>query len=164
MKVLLASSSSGSRGGGEIFLRYLGQALAQRGHHVTSWCAEHPRMDELAQGLAQVGEVVRFPYRNFYDLKTRIVGTSLNRATSRRIARDWASLKPDVVHVNKQNLEDGLDLLRAAMFLPITTVSTIHITQTATFLGAKVAWLRDLLSRRALRAYRGPLVAVQETR
>jgi hypothetical protein len=32
MKILLASSSSGSRGGGELYLIYLGRALAQRGH------------------------------------------------------------------------------------------------------------------------------------
>ena len=32
MKILLASSSSGSRGGGELYLVYLGRALAQRGH------------------------------------------------------------------------------------------------------------------------------------
>src|SRR6266550_4684478 len=118
MKILLVSSSSGSRGGGEIFLKYLGQGLVQRGHEVISWCADHPRMDELAEGLAHIGKVVRFPYKNFYDFKTRIVGTCLNWGTSREIAADWAGLQPDVIHVNKQNLEDGLDLLRAAMLLP----------------------------------------------
>src|SRR5882762_5112973 len=136
MKVLLASSSSGSRGGGEIFLKYLGQGLAQRGHEIIFWCADHPRMDELAASLAGIGKVVRAPYRNFYDHRTRILATAFNRNTSRRIAALWQALHPNVVHVNKQNLEDGLDLLCAANLLPIKTLCTIHITQSAKFLGA----------------------------
>src|SRR5439155_789021 len=106
MRVLLASSSSGSRGGGEIFLKYLGQGLVQRGHEVIFWCADHPRMDELDSALAKIGNVVRAPYRNFYDHRTRIIATSLNSQTSRRIAAQWAALNPDAVHLNKQNLED----------------------------------------------------------
>jgi glycosyltransferase involved in cell wall biosynthesis len=164
MRILLASSSSGSRGGGEIFLQYLGQGLAHRGHEVIFWCADHPRMDELAAGLSAIGKVIRAPYRNFYDHRTRILATSANFSTSRRIAAEWSALDPDVVHVNKQNLEDGLDLLRAANLARRKTVCTIHITQTARFLGARVAWVRDFLSRRGLRKYHGPYVAVQETR
>ena len=164
MKVLLVSSSSGSRGGGEIFLRYLGQGLVQRGHHVIFWCAQHPRMDELASGLANIGQVIRAPYRDFYDHKTRIVSTSLNLRTSHRLAAEWEELQPDVIHLNKQNLEDGLDLLRAANLLSFASLCTVHITQTAAFLRARVAWLRDGLARRSLRSYKGPYVAVQETR
>src|SRR6266568_2343396 len=164
MKILLVSSSSGSRGGGEIFLRYLGQGLVKRGHQVIFWCAEHPRMDELASGLANIGQVVRSPYRNFYDHKTRIVATSLNLRASHRLAAEWDDLQPDVIHLNKQNLEDGLDLLRAANLLLIPSLCTVHITQTAGFLRARVAWLRDALALRGLRSYKGPYVAVQETR
>jgi glycosyltransferase involved in cell wall biosynthesis len=164
MRILLVSSSSGSRGGGEIFLKYLGQGLADRGHEVIFWCAQHSRMDELAGMLSRIGRVVRSRYRNFYDHKTRILATSLNRGTSKRLAVEWAELKPDTIHINKQNLEDGLDLLRAADFCAAPSLSTIHITQTASYLGARVARLRDTLARAALRRYRGPLVGVQEAR
>jgi len=37
MKILLVSSGSGSRGGGEIFLVYLAQGLTDRGHEVLVW-------------------------------------------------------------------------------------------------------------------------------
>jgi glycosyltransferase involved in cell wall biosynthesis len=164
MRILLASSSSGSRGGGEIFLKYLGEGLAQRGHDVVFWCSEHARMNELAADLARIGQVTRAPYQNFYDHRTRILATLINQGTSRRIASQWASLRPDVVHVNKQNLEDGLDLLRAANLLTSKSLCTIHITQTARFLGARFGGLRDALSRRGLGAFRGSFVAVQETR
>jgi glycosyltransferase involved in cell wall biosynthesis len=92
------------------------------------------------------------------------VSTSLNLRTSHRLAAEWNDLQPDVIHLNKQNLEDGLDLLRAANRLSIPSICTVHITQTAAFLRARVAWLRDGLARRGLRSYKGPYVAVQETR
>lgn len=164
MRILLASSSSGSRGGGEIFLKYLGRGLAELGHELVFWCARHSRMDELADCLARIGPVVRSDYRNCYDYRTRGLATCLNDADVLRIVTEWAGLRPDLVHVNKQNLEDGLDLLRAANAIPVPGLCTIHITQSARFLGARMAWLRDAIARRVLRNFNGPLVAVQETR
>jgi len=37
MKILLVSSGSGSRGGGELFLKYLGEGLTERRHEVVMW-------------------------------------------------------------------------------------------------------------------------------
>jgi glycosyltransferase involved in cell wall biosynthesis len=164
MNVLLVSSGSGSRGGGEIFLVYLGKGLAERGHEVATWIPAHPRMDELAQKISRFARVIRADYRSIYDYRTRTVATALNRRTSDRIARDWAKLKPDVIHINKQNLEDGLDLLRATGQCGIPSVCTIHLTQTAQYLRAKLPWLRDRIARGALRNYNGVIVAVQEAR
>ncbi len=59
MKILLVSSSSGSRGGGEVFLLYLGRALAQRGHRVVLWASDDSGMDELSNSFTSVGEVIR---------------------------------------------------------------------------------------------------------
>ena len=52
-----------------------------------------------------------------------------------------ASMAPDVVHLNKQNLEDGLDLLRALDRCGLPSVCTIHLTQTARYLRGKLSWL-----------------------
>lgn len=164
MKVLLISSGSGSRGGGEIFLAYLGKGLADDGHEVMTWIPAHPRMDELAEKVSRFGKVIRADYRNMYDYRTRTLATAFNWRTSRKIARQWEKLKPDVIHLNKQNLEDGLDLLRAADRCSIPSVCTIHLTQTAHYLRARLPWLRDWIARRALGNYDGVLVAVQETR
>jgi glycosyltransferase involved in cell wall biosynthesis len=164
MRILFVSSGSGSRGGGEIFLDYLGHGLAERGHEVVTWIPAHPRMDELAQKISRFARVVRADYRSIYDYRTRTVATALNRRTSHRIARDWENLKPDVIHINKQNLEDGLDLLRATDQCGIPSICTIHLTQTAHYLRAKLPWLRDQIARRALRNYNGVIVAVQGTR
>jgi glycosyltransferase involved in cell wall biosynthesis len=164
MKILLASSSSGSRGGGELFLLYLGRGLVERGHEVTLWASNHARMDELAQSFSSIGEVIRAPYTNTYDHRTRSLGSYLNRWRAWRIARAWSRLPVDVIHVNKQNLEDGLDLLRAAARSGKPSLATIHLSQTARYLGAKSAWLRDWIARRALKSYPGLLVAVLENR
>jgi glycosyltransferase involved in cell wall biosynthesis len=164
MRILLVSSGSGSRGGGEIFLDYLGKGLADRGHDVLVWIPSSPRMDELAEKCAIFGRVIRADYRNTYDYRMRSLVTCFNWGVSRRIAREWQRLKPDVIHVNKQNLEDGLDLLRAARWSSLPSVCTIHLTQTARFLRAKAPGLRDLVARDALAKYRGIFVAVQKTR
>ena len=164
MKILLVSSGSGSRGGGEIFLDYLGKGLAERGHEVTIWIPAHARMDELAERVLRFSKVIRAHYRNTYDYKTRTVATAFNRRISDKIARQWETLKPDIIHINKQNLEDGLDLLRAADYCSMPSVCTIHLTQTARYLRAHLAWLRDWIARRNLKKYNGTLVAVQEAR
>lgn len=164
MKILLVSSGSGSRGGGEIFLNYLGGALAARGHSVTTWMPAHARMNELAFQCARFSKVVRAEFRNTYDYRSRSLATVFNLRASNHVGRQWAELKPDVIHVNKQNLEDGLDLLRAARVSGRPSVCTIHLTQTARYLRARAAPLRDLVAWWELRKFAGDFVAVQDTR
>ncbi|MGA9776808.1 MAG: glycosyltransferase family 4 protein [Limisphaerales bacterium] len=164
MRILFASSSSGSRGGGELFLLYLAEALARRGHELALWVASHERMDELAEKFSRFGHVQRAFYHNTYDHHLRLLATCLNFSTSFRVALQWRKWKPDVLHINKQNLEDGLDLLRAGVGSGLPSICTIHITQTARFLKARIPAVRDFLSKHALARYKGALVAVNETR
>jgi glycosyltransferase involved in cell wall biosynthesis len=164
MRVLLVSSGSGSRGGGEIFLDYLGKELANRGHDVLMWIPNHPRMDELAGKCAKFAQIFRGKYCNTYDYPARSLSTCFNWEVSRCIAREWKALQPDVIHINKQNLEDGLDLLRAVRLCALPSICTIHLTQSARYLRARAGWLRDRIARRHLSRYKGALVAVQETR
>lgn len=158
------SSGSGSRGGGEIFLKYLGGALAGRGHSVITWMPAHTRMNELASQCEKFSQVVRAQFRNTYDYRSRSLATLLNLRLSNGVGRQWAELKPDVIHINKQNLEDGLDLLRAARISGRPSVCTIHLTQTARYLRARGAPLRDLAAWWELRKFGGNFVAVQDTR
>jgi glycosyltransferase involved in cell wall biosynthesis len=121
-------------------------------------------MDELAEKCSRHAKVVRSSYRNTYEYATRSLATCVNWGVSRQAAEEWIALQPDVIHINKQNLEDGLDLLRAARLCALPSICTIHLTQTAAYLRARLAWLRDLIARRQLREYRGILVSVQAVR
>lgn len=164
MRILFVSTSSGSRGGGEIFLLYAAGALRAAGHTVGLWASRHPRMDELARQFGAIGDVLRSEYLNTYDHWHRGLLTQTSASRQHARAAEWMAWKPDVVHLNKQNLEDGLDLLAAARALPVPHLCTIHITQSAAFLGARFSAWRDAGARRALRAYRGTLIAVAPPR
>jgi glycosyltransferase involved in cell wall biosynthesis len=164
MRILLVSSSSGSRGGGELYLLNLARALAMHGHTVALWISEHPRMDELKDRFMAIGSVFRATYRNTYDHRFRCISTSCNGVATRLLTRQWLAWKPDVIHFNKQNLEDGLDLIATARKLPVPTVCTIHLTQSAEFLRARFSRIRDCIARRELRRYPGLFVSIQEQR
>lgn len=164
VKILLASSSSGSRGGGELYLLYLGRALAHRGHTVKLWASRHSRMDELSNSFSGIGEVIRSRYRNTYDHRGRSLSSYGNILGARQAASEFRNAGVDFLHVNKQNLEDGLELLRAATASGVMNLCTIHLTQSARFLGARFAPVRDWVARRALLAYPGMLVSVLESR
>src|SRR5688572_18338599 len=150
MKILLASSSSGSRGGGELYLLYLGRALAERGHTPVLWASIHPRMDELAKGFSAFGRVTRCEYTKTYDRRLRSIGAFLDKAASRRALGSWEKIGADVIHLNKQNLEDGLDLLSALATIGAPNLCTIHLTQSARYLKAVFARARDSVSRHVL--------------
>jgi glycosyltransferase involved in cell wall biosynthesis len=164
VKILLVSSSSGSRGGGELYLLYLGRALADREHMPILWASSHPRMDELANGFAAIGQVERCDYPNTYDRRLRSLGAYFDTKTTDRALQSWERIGADVIHLNKQNLEDGLDLLRALRAIGTPSLCTIHLTQSARYLKAVLAVARDAISRRALHSYAGLLVTVLENR
>jgi len=163
VRILFVSSSSGSRGGGELYLVYLGQELAKRGHVVGLWCSDHPRMDELATQFSEFGEVLRSRYSNTYDRKLRSFSDLLPHSLV-DCRKQWESFDPTLIHLNKQNLEDGLDLLKLTENLPYPQVATIHITQTQTSLGAFLGRGRDWLAGRVLQQFKGALIAISQTR
>jgi glycosyltransferase involved in cell wall biosynthesis len=68
------------------------------------------------------------------------------------------------LHLNKQNLEDGLDLLKLVNEQNIPSVCMIHITQSAQWLGAQLGWIRDWLSQSELRKYSGKFVTTPVSR
>ncbi len=163
MRILFISSSSGSRGGGELYLIYLGKELSKKGHSVGLWCSQNPIMDELANSFAEFGEVLRSPYTNTYNHKFRSF-TYILPQINQDIISQWQGFKPDILHFNKQNLEDGLDLLTLSNYLKIPSLTTIHITQTQASLGAFLGKWRDIIAKTALKNFKGSLVAISENR
>lgn len=163
MRILLASASSGSFGGGEKYLLILGEALKQQGHELALWCSTHTRMDDICRAFTRVGTVFRSEYTNTYDLWHRgLFRPTLSREQANRLQMEWLSWKPDIIHLNKQCLEDGLDLLDFASSLPLPLVVTIHITQTWVSIGSRLGGVRDWNARRCLQRKPRVLIAVSE--
>jgi glycosyltransferase involved in cell wall biosynthesis len=160
MKVLLVSSSSGSRGGGEIYLYYLAAGLARLGHHVVALCSDRPRMDELALHLAKCAEVRRIALLHTYDRFARSLGAAIDARGQKRYRDVLRSIAPDVVHINQQVAEDGLDLLLAARSSGIPFLSTIHIAYSAGLLGARFGGVRDAVAGNILRRIGGTHIVV----
>jgi glycosyltransferase involved in cell wall biosynthesis len=161
MRILLVSSSSGSQGGGELYLDMLAEGLNGLGHVVQSLLSSHTRMDSLAEGLGRWGTVHRTALiTNTYDRKFRSFASMMNSREVAALERLFHRFRPDVVHVNKQNVEDGLDLLLAAQQTSLPTVCTVHVTRGMTELGSAFGRARDLISRRILRKYRGEYITI----
>lgn len=162
-RVLLVSSSSGSQGGGELYLEGLAEGLTAIGHPVACLLAAHPRMDGLSVRLARFGQVHRADFPNTYDRRTRAVGSVLGLRTIARLAKLFAALRPDVIHLNKQNLEDGLDLLLAAERTRLPAVCTVHVTRGMTTLGSAFGRVRDWIARGTLNQFKGEYIAIADT-
>jgi len=162
LRVLLVSSSSGSSGGGEFYLVGLAKGLQRLGVEVAALLAEHERMDGLAEMLAPHAEVHRFAYRNTYDRPLRAAGAVLDRRGIAEHAALFRRLQPDLIHLNKQNLEDGLDLVLAAQRSRLPFLATIHVTRTMQSLGARLGRLRDRVAFDALRRTECPVVAIAD--
>lgn len=142
----------------------LATALRERGHHCSLWISTHPRMDDIAAKFAAIGTVIRAPYVNTYDLPLRSLQAPFRYLTINRVARQLRDIAPHVVHLNKQNLEDGLDLVRAVARSGLPSVGMVHMTQTAEALKAKFAFVRDAITRRALLENSGIWVALADNR
>jgi glycosyltransferase involved in cell wall biosynthesis len=162
MKVALVSSGSGSRGGGEIYLNFLAAGLRRLSCTVIALVPDHARMTELASQLSTVASVARYPAIATYDRRLRSLGAALDRRQQHRIRELLLGLDPDVIHINQQVAEDGLDLLAATASCGRPWISTIHVTGSATSLGASLGPLRDRVTGLALRRANGAHIVVSQ--
>jgi glycosyltransferase involved in cell wall biosynthesis len=120
-------------------------------------------MDELASKFSEFGEVLRANYINTYDRRLRSFSDVFPGSLT-HCRKQWEDFQPTLIHLNKQNLEDGLDLLNLAESLPYPRAVTIHITQTQASLGAFLGRGRDWIAGRFLRQFNGALIAISKTR
>jgi glycosyltransferase involved in cell wall biosynthesis len=164
MKILYVSTSSGPLGGGELAAVSLARAQAQAGHTVVYWVSDNSNMDVMAGLFAEFGEVIRSHYVNSYDLPMRSLQAPFQSRTIRRIAQEFRQIAPEIIHLNKQNLEDGLDLVEACRLSALPRIGMIHLTQSASYFKVVGAQARDWISRRSLRRFGGPWVANPDNR
>lgn len=165
MKILFITASSGSRGGGEIHQLYVAEGLRQLGHEVALWASAHPRMDELCEKFSCLGHVLRGDYTNLYDTWHRgLLPWAVRTHRAKTWLTQWEGTRADVIHVNKQCLEDGLDLLDAVSQATSPSLCMVHITQSARWLGSRFGRLRDWRARHVLARYPGLFVTSPDIR
>lgn len=165
MRILFVTASSGSHGGGELFFVSLANQISSKGHDVGFWASSHQQMDPLLELLDEKSQILRSPYTNTYHHKLRSLQHLFpDRSCLRTLHECWSTFAPEIIHINKQCLEDGLDLLEAADALETPSCCTIHITQSARQLKANGAWLRDWVAKTKLRRYKGRLMATAKPR
>lgn len=145
--ILLISTSSGSRGGGEIYLLRLANELASGNCKVQVLLSDHSRMDELAQQFDRRVRVFRKPFRNTYDRRLRFLSELYDDNETNRLQQYIAERKPDLIHLNKQNLEDGLGWMTAIRRTRLPSVTTVHVPIGMQQLGARFGRFRDLCLR-----------------
>ncbi|MFK7777471.1 MAG: glycosyltransferase family 4 protein [Gimesia sp.] len=164
MKIQLVSSSSGSRGGGEFYLHSLALGLKDLGHEVTTLMSTHSQMDELAKRFEKTSlSVTRWPYKNTYHRRLRSIQAAFAKKEIGRCIEAFSHNAPDIIHINQQCLEDGLDLVQAASQCQIPATSTIHVTKTMVELKAIGGWFRDRLAKQVLRQSKLDLIGISHT-
>jgi hypothetical protein len=111
-------------------------------------------MDELAEKVSRFGKVIRA------DLKRMTTSDALTALNwqPRRIAKQWKSLAPDVIHLNSKP-RNGLIFCER----PGAASRRVHSPANRPYPG-RTAVAARLIARCALGNYNGILVAVQETR
>ena len=163
MKVLLVSSSSGSRGGGEFYLLGLAKGLIECGHDVQIQMSDHANMDELAVMCNAEGiNCGRFRYTNTYHRRFRALGAAMDSVTVKAAVEMIQNSEAEIVHLNFQCVEDGLDLFGAGAACGVPCVATVHVTRSMHALGAAFGRLRDAIARRLIRKSRIPLIGISD--
>lgn len=132
-RVLLVSSNSSGRGGGERYLVFLAEGLRQLGVDVHVLISTLSYMDGWAEDLTRAGAVVhRHPLVALAQRPLRFVQAMLDGRQIKAIAKLCEAIAPDAILVNQQYDEDGLDYLAGALRSGCRSVSAVmHMPMTA---------------------------------
>jgi glycosyltransferase involved in cell wall biosynthesis len=133
-RLLLISSNSSGRGGGERYLIYLTQGLQKLNCDVHILLSTHSYMNGWASELATEGATVhRQELRSLRDRPLRFVQSITDRHQHQVVANLCSKLAPDGILVNQQYDEDGLDYVAGALLSKTAPVAGImHMPMTAT--------------------------------
>lgn len=131
-KVLLISSNSSGRGGGERYLAFLSRGLVELGYAVHALLSDNGYMDAWATELASAGATVhRRALKGLSQRPLRFVQAVADRSQIRRITDFCVENAPRAIVVNQQYDEDGLDYLTAALGAGIAPVAGVmHMPMT----------------------------------
>jgi glycosyltransferase involved in cell wall biosynthesis len=163
-RLLLISSNSSGRGGGERYLVYLTQGLLLLGYEIHVLLSTASYMDDWAKDLtAHKAQVHR---RNFVGLRSRplrFVESMLDKNQQLEIAKVCKQISPDAILVNQQYDEDGLDYIAGALMSQVAPVGgTMHMPMTANKHQRPLGKLRGKLLRQWYEKHLYSLILVSQ--
>lgn len=132
-RLLLISSNSSGRGGGERYLVYLTQGLRLLGCEVHVLLSTVDYMDTWAKALdAEGAQVHRRALLGLRVRPLRFIQSIADKKQQQKVAEVCKEVRPDAILVNQQYDEDGLDYLTGALMADIAPVAgTMHMPMTA---------------------------------
>lgn len=162
--VLLISSNSSGRGGGERYLVFLAKGLKEEGLDVHVLLSDVEYMDGWAQNFLEDRIVVhRAHLKGLAQRPLRFLQALLDRKQIENVAELCRSIVPDAILVNQQYDEDGLDYVQGALLSRSgRVVGVIHMPMTASKHSRPLGRLRGGLLRNWYRNHGYEKVFVSE--
>ena len=132
LKVLLISSNSSGRGGGERYLVFLTRGLRELGCEVHVLLSDAEYMSGWAHEISvEGGNVHRRPLKSLSKRPLRFIQSIYDNVQIETIAEFCREIEPNAILVNQQYDEDGLDYLMGAIKAGIATVGGVmHMPMT----------------------------------
>jgi glycosyltransferase involved in cell wall biosynthesis len=164
-RVLIISSNSSARGGGERYLVYLALGLLNLGIEVHVLMSTLSYMDGWAADLEATGATVhRLRLKGLAQRRLRFVSAMLDRDQAATVSRFCKTLTLDAILVNQQYDEDGVDYLQGALNSGVApvVVGVMHMPMTATKNKRPLGRWRGILLRRWYARHSYRLILVSE--
>ncbi|WP_372717008.1 glycosyltransferase [Novipirellula sp.] len=154
-RVLLISSNSSGRGGGERYLVHLAEALGQLKVDVHALLSDVEYMDDWESGLSEANaEVHRLPLKGLVHRKLRFVQSIYAKAQQKQISAKCVEIAPTAILVNQQYDEDGLDYIMGALDAKVCPVAgVIHMPMTQHKNDRPMGRVRGVILRRWYNRY-----------
>ena len=133
-RILLISSNSSGRGGGERYLVFLTKGLCELGCEVHALISDVDYMDGWAMSLSDEGAVVhRRRLTPLGQRPLRFIQSTRDISQIEAVSAFCRRISPDAILVNQQYDEDGLDYLMGALKAEVVPVAGVmHMPMTGT--------------------------------
>jgi glycosyltransferase involved in cell wall biosynthesis len=149
MKILLISSNSSSKGGGERYLVYLTRGFLKMNYEVTIIISSISFMDTWSEMLIKEGaKVLRVNLIPLVNRRLRFLSSIFDFKQIKKIQLMCSEVCPDLLIVNQQYDEDGLDYIKGALKYSISNViSIMHMPMTANKNKRPLGYIRGVILR-----------------
>jgi len=121
MRILLISSNSSPRGGGEYFLVYLSRALKFfNKNNLLGLYSNKSYMDQLVKRINKnCSKIYRIKYKELNLRKLRFLSSIFDLHQIYKIFKVLIKINPNIIIINQQYDEDALDILFSAILYKI---------------------------------------------